>query len=622
MGIGAILSTMTSGLKVTEAGLELVSKNIANADTEGYTRKSVLQTSLYSGEQANGVQVEAVVRELDYLLQAETRTAGAGAAHSEVILDFLQRIDQMFGEPGSAGAVDSIFNTFTQSVQDLISSSDSQVAREKVLADAQMFAQKLNQMSSDIQHLRTEADKALSATVTEANDALSQIEQITIQVRAFSSNGNLPPDLLDERDRQINRLAELMDIQVLRRENGGVSVFTESGTLLFDGEAVKLSYDERGELSADSLYNLDPTERGVGTITLTAPNGYTYDLLQDGVIRSGSIAGYATLRDDILVEAQTQLDELAGAMALAMSSIETEGTAITSGAQAGFSADITNMQPGDRITIDYVESGTPKTYTFIRVDDASQLPLPNSATVDPNDQVAGIDFSGGLAAAATAMDAAIGANVSIGLSGGSTLEVLDDGAAGLSDITSMTVRKTTTALTDNGVELPFFVDIDGTAKPYSESFDGGFQQRGFAGRIAVNNSLLADSSRLVVSSTSPLTGAADATRPTFIYDQLTQSQFTFSSEGSIGTAGAPFKGSVGTYLQRVIDFQAGQASDAERTHSARSIVKDSLDTRMAADSGVNLDAELAHLLVLQTAYSANARVMQAVEEMMQTLLRL
>ncbi len=622
MGIGSILSAATSGLKVTEAGLELVARNISNADTPGYTRKSLNRSPIISGATSNGVRIDDVVRELDYLLQSELRTASSGSSNSSVILDYLSRIDQMFGIPGSAGAFDTIFNTFTQSVQDLVSSPDSLVARQQVLADAQVFVQQLNQMSTDIQRLRTEADKALSASVVGANESLAQIKQLTIEIRAFSANGNLPPDLLDERDRQIDRLADLMDIRTIRRENGGVSIFTESGTLLFDGDAVELSYDERGELGPNSLYSTDPAKRGVGTIILTAPNGYTFDLLQSGVIRSGSIAAYASLRDDILVEAQTQLDQLASSLALALSSINTAGTAITSGAQAGFSGDISNMLPGDQITVNYVESGTPKTFTFIRVDDSSQLPLPATATADPNDQVAGIDFSGGLAAAAAAMNTAVGANVTISLSGASTLEVLDDGAAGLTDISSISTRKTATALTDNGTEIPFFMDIGGGSVSYSGSFDGGSQQRGFAARIGVNNALIADSSRLVISSTSPLTGAADATRPTYIYDQLTQAQFTFSSDGSIGSATAPFKGSVGSYIQRVVDFQTGQAAAAERTHSARSIVKDALDTRMTVESGVNLDQELAQLLVLQNAYSANARILQVVDEMIQTLLQI
>lgn len=622
MGIGAILSTATSGLKVTEAGLDLVARNISNADTPGYTRKSLVSSSIISGATSSGVRVDDVVRELDYLLQAELRNARGGSGHSQVMLDFLTRVDRLYGEPGSAGAFDSVFNTFTQSVQDLVSSPDSSVARQTVLADAQIFAQRLNQMSADIQQLRTQADQALSASVTEVNDALAQIEKITQEIRSFSANGNLPPDLLDERDRYIDRLSEMMDVRTIRRENGGVSIFTESGTLLFDGEAARLNYDERGQLGANSLYSTDPAQRGVGTILLSTPSGYTFDLLQDGVIRSGSIGAYATLRDDVLVEAQTQLDELASSLALALSSVHSTGTALTAGAQTGFSADIANMLPGDQITVDYVENGTPKTYTFIRVDDPTQLPLPATATADPNDQVAGINFAGGLAAAITAMDTAIGANVTISLNGASTFEILDDGAATLSDITSLSVRKTSTALTDQGIQLPFFLDANGGNAAYSGSFDGGPQQRGFAGRITVNTALINDPSRLVVSSTSPVTGAGDPARPTFLFNQLTQTEFTFSSEGSIGTVNAPFKGSIGSYLQRVVNSQTGQAAEAQRTHDARTIVKDALESRMTVDSGVNLDHELAQLLVLQNSFAANARVLQAVDEMIDVLLQI
>jgi len=227
----------------------------------------------------------------------------------------------------------------------------------------------------------------------------------------FPANAyEVEPFTLDERDRQVDRLANLMDIRVLPRENGSISIFTESGTSLFDGIATKFQFDGRGAITPDTLYSTDPTQRGVGTIVATSQNGFSFDLLQDGVIRSGEIAAYTALRDDLLVEAQAQLDEFASALALTLSSINTSGTAVTSGASAGFEADISAMISGDRISLDVLDtaSGNTQTYTFIRVDDPSQLPLAANVTANPNDLVFGIDFSGGLAGAVAAMDAAIG----------------------------------------------------------------------------------------------------------------------------------------------------------------------------------------------------------------------
>ncbi len=623
MGLSGVLSTALSGLQTTEKALELVARNVANADTPGYTRKSLVRESLLTNGQSSGVKEASITRELDALLQRESRLANSALANSSILESFLSRLDQMFGVPGSDFAVDAVYNQFTASLTELSATPDSTILQQTVLRDAQALTQMLNQASSDIQDMRAQADNALSSIVNEMNDALGQIERVNAQIISLSSAGTLPVDLLDERDRQVDRLANLMDIRMIPRENGSISIFTESGTSLFDGTATTFQFDGRGTITPDTLYSTDPAQRGVGTIVATSQNGFSFDLLQDGIIRSGEIAAYTALRDDVLVEAQAQLDEFASALALTLSSINTAGTAATSGASAGFEADISTMIAGDRISVDVFDtgSGNTQTYTFIRVDDPSQLPLSANVTTNPNDLVFGIDFSGGLAGAVAAMDAAIGPNVSMTLSG-SNLVVLDDGVPNLTDISSLNVRTTATSLTDQGLALPFFTDISGVGLPYSDSLDNGPQKRGFAGRIVVSAALLADPAGLVVSSTSPPTGSGDPARVLYLVDRLTASTSEFSAAGSIGSANTPFEGTPGSYLQRVINFQAAQASDAARANESREIVATSLNERISSENGVSLDQELSNLLVLQNAYAANARIMQAVDEIIQTLMQI
>src|ERR671932_860027 len=114
----------------------------------------------------------------------------------------------------------------------------------------------------------------------------------------------MSPDLLDQRDRVLNDLSKLLDIRVIEQDHGGVSVFTQSGVLLFDKTAGKLLFDARSDIGATSLYDPDPTKRGVGTITLLSPSGGRLDLLRDRAVRSGTIAALVDLRDRALVETQ------------------------------------------------------------------------------------------------------------------------------------------------------------------------------------------------------------------------------------------------------------------------------------------------------------------------------
>jgi flagellar hook-associated protein 1 FlgK len=236
--------------------------------------------------------------------------------------------------------------------------------------------------------------------------------------------------------------------------------------------------------------------------------------------------------------------------------------------------------------------------------------------------VLGVDFSGGFAAAIAAIDTALGANVTAQLNGASTLEVLDDGAAALSDIDGLSVRITASGLTDQGLGLPFFTDSARQPEIYSESLEGGPQKRGFAARIVVNAALLADPSRLVVSSTSPLTQSGDSTRPLDLEKRLNDNPALFSPNSSIGSASVPFKGTIGEFIQRVIDFQGAQAATAERDNQSSTLIVDTLQERFTAETGVNMDEELSRLLILQNSYAANARVLSAVNEMLQLILQI
>lgn len=618
MGISAVLSSALSGLHATERNLDIIARNIANAETPGYTRKVANRETIIADTESSGVRIRSISRQLDILLQGELRTATSVLSATSVINRAVEQLDMVLGQPGGAYALDTVFNRFSQSLQALAATPESLSARQDVLTAATTLAQQLNQASAHIQRLRAEADQGMASAVSEANAALQQIEQLNTKIVMAGAGGSPPPDLLDERDRQIDRLAQLLDIDVVTRSNGEVSIFTKSGVSLFDGRAAVLSFDERGALSPDTLYSTDPAQRSVGTVMINSPlSGNNVDLLQPGIIRSGAIFGYAALRDEILVTAQAQLDEIANALAKTFSDRPVAGVPATDGPQSGFDIDLNDLRPGNSFSVTTTVGGTTQTFTFIRVDDASQLPLTDDVTADPNDRVFGIDFSGGFAAAVAAINTALGADVTASDAGGGVLRVLDDGGV-QSSVDAADAMITETGLASGNLHLPLFIVGGGTPPEYTGSLDGGSQKRGFAGLIALNPALLADPGALVAYDSS--TGLGDPARPMFLLERLTQASMTFSPKAEIGVAQTPYTGTIGSYLQRVIGYQAGQANAAATTYDAAALTHDALTTRFTQISGVSIDRELADLLVLQSAYAANARVLSAANELIKALL--
>jgi flagellar hook-associated protein 1 FlgK len=229
-----------------------------------------------------------------------------------------------------------------------------------------------------------------------------------------------------------------------------------------------------------------------------------------------------------------------------------------------------------------------------------------------------VSFAGGTAAVAAAIDSALGAGFTASNPAGTTLRVLDDGGVSVALRTATTTR-TITSLASGTPELPFFVD--GPA-PYTGAFTAtGSQLVGLAGRLEINTALVGDPSKLVVFSTSPATAPGDNTRPNFIRQQLTELGVRFPPSTGLGAAASPYQAAIPDYLRQVLGQQAQNAAAAESLRQGQQVVVNALQQRFSDTAGVNIDEEMANLLKLQSAYGANARVLTAVKEMLDTLMR-
>src|SRR3954470_12603685 len=621
MGLGQALTSAVSGLRVTQSGLSLVAANIANAETPGYVKKTATQVAAASGNLTIGVRLSSINRELDQYLQRQLRTETSGGSYATTRADFFQRLQNVFGEPGGENALETVFNGFISAAQALSTSPDSASARYGLLSAGQTLAQHLNGMTADIQGLRSDAELGLSDAVAQANNAMSQIAAINRQLGLTNIQDATSATLRDQRDFYIDQLSQLMDVKVVTTDHNQINVFTRTGAQLVGDRASTLIFDAKGTLSAAAAWNIDPAKRTTGTIMLESAGGSRVDLIAGSAFGSGTIAGLIEMRDHVLVEAQAQVDQIASAMSRALSDRTTAGTAVTAGAQAGFDMDISSLIAGNSVDLTYTDAtNTQRTIRILRVDDPSILPLPQP-TSNPNERLVGITFSGGMASIVTQLNGILGGTgLHFSNPGGNTLRVLDDGAGGNVDINAASATATMTSLTSGGAALPFFVDAN---KPYSGALTAlGPQSLGFAGRIAINPALLADPSRLVVYQTSPLISAADTTRPNFLLDRLTNGILDFAPQAGIGTAAAPYSGSLQSYLRQMISQQGEAASTAESLRQGQDVVVKSLQQRYADNSNVNIDEEMANLLKLQTAYGANARVLSTVRDMIDQLLKL
>lgn len=624
MGLSSALASAMSGLRANQAALSIVSSNVANSQTPGYVVQTPNQIEVPTGDFGSTAMTTGVSRELDSYVLNQLRTETGGSGYADQMANILKQLQNVYGTPGNSGTLETALNNFTSALQALSTSAGSSSAQTVALGAAQALAQQLNVTTKGIQSLRSNVEQDLGTSAQQANAAMQQIADINTRLQGLSPNDPSAATLMDQRDQAINTLSKYVDVRVTTDGSNQANIYTTTGIQLVGaGLASQFSFASAGTLSATSLYNIDPAKSGVGVLTIKLPNGSSLDVVANNVVSSGQIAADLKLRDQTLVQAQNQIDQLAATMSSALSDKTTAGSAV-SGPPAGFDVDLAGAQPGNTINLTYTDATTniQRQITLVNVTDPAALPLQNATNANP--MQVGVDFSGGMGAIASALNSALaGSHLTFSAAPlpatATTLRITDDNT-GLAKVNSSSITTTISSLTSGNPQLPLFTD-GGQALYTGAITASGSQITGLAGRIAVNTQLVNDPTRLSVYSTSPVTPAGDTTRSDYLYSQLTTAVYSYSPQTGLGSASQPFSGNLSNYLQQFLSVQSNAATQATQLQQGQSVVVSTLQAKFDSTSSVNLDTEMSNLIQLQNAYAANAHVMSVVQSMMNTLLQ-
>jgi flagellar hook-associated protein 1 FlgK len=615
MGLSVTLSNALTGMRVGQSALDTLSNNVANAGTPGYHRRSVSVIDSL-GVNSTYAREGQLSRTFNQSLQQHYTRATAESGFSSVKASFLDRVQTLFGKPGTTGSIDSAYNGFETALAAAATSPDSYANRADLVQKAEALAGTLNRLTSDIQSLRQEIESRLSNSVDTINNELQSLEKVNLRLADQGIDPGSRATLMDQRDRLVESLSQQMDLRVSYRGDGTVSLMTRSGVGILDVKASVFQYESAGALSASSRFSPNDAVSGVGKLSIMTPAGLEIDLVKQSVLNSGELAGLIQLRDESLVQAQDQLDEIASSLAKAMSTNVTAGTQVTSGASNGYEVDLANVRNGNEFTFKYLQGGAEKTVRVLRVDDTSKLPL--NYTDANGAKVIGLDFSGGAASVASQLQSAMGNGFAITNPSGTTLRAMDDGAVGTTDMLSLQTRTTATGLQNGGLGFSLFVDTNGA--DFTDSLDGVGQKLGFAGRISVNQAIVNDNKLLVqYTGTTPL---GDQERLNQVVDNLDNMRFAGGLGSSGTTASFRLGGSVADIISQTINFQGNAAAAAISDSETQELTLDALTQRLDSEYGVDVDEEMARLMELQNAFAANARVMSVVQELMDSLMQL
>lgn len=294
-----ILNVGTSALLSLQRAITTTGHNIANVNTEGYSRQRVnLETlipQLSGGSYiGSGVATESIERIYDQFLTSEVRNRTTSQSGFEAFANLSSRLDSLLADPevGLAPTLEGFFGA----MQDVSNNPGSLPEREVLLGEAQVLADRFHYLDSNFRSLEGELNVRIETSVSDINSLARSIAELNEQVvRATAAGGGAPPnDLLDSRDQLITELSEKIGVTTVAQSDGSINVMVGNGQALVVG------------FSAQQLQTFDNPYDGTQTLVgIAGPSGSVTDLGR--FLDGGELGAALDFREQVLDPARNQL---------------------------------------------------------------------------------------------------------------------------------------------------------------------------------------------------------------------------------------------------------------------------------------------------------------------------
>ncbi|HZH28401.1 MAG TPA: flagellar hook-associated protein FlgK [Azospirillaceae bacterium] len=309
MSLDVSLRTAISGLAVTQKGLDVVSRNVANVQTPGYTRKIHQQAPL--DPQVGGARALDPIRIVNEALQRDYIKQNGVVGYLETRESILKRIEVAHGNPEDHNSLASLYGKLQEGFASLAGTPESGPYRQRVVDEARRLAEGMNGLAEVYNKERDRTQEEIAASVRRMNTLTAQIADLNRQISMAVVQGRGVPDLEDQRDELVRNLSEQMDINTVKRADGVVVVLTSNGRTLVERSAQPLTF-QMTKTDERSYYDRDGRS-GINPILL---NGE--DVTPE--LQGGKLGALIELRDKTIPQFQAQLDEFAYRLATAFES--------------------------------------------------------------------------------------------------------------------------------------------------------------------------------------------------------------------------------------------------------------------------------------------------------------
>ncbi|MGI3170969.1 flagellar hook-associated protein FlgK [Pseudooceanicola sp. C21-150M6] len=384
MSILSAINASRTGLMANSLRAELVSANIANAQNESYSRRTLDVTGALSG----GVSILGVSRSTQTAMDAMFRGEWAAAAKQSVMVDSLTLYTTSLGEIDSETSLPGSLTAFENAMALLSNAPENETLQQQAVSAGRQLATALQSASGGLSQMESRALSGIETDVEAANDLMENVVRLNRNIAATAPGSNAYAALQDEMGATLDSLAEVMGIQVQYDEMGRAEVYTEGGVELVKGlEFQELAYNRTTQTLTAGNENITPGASG--------RRGFD----------SGTLAGHIELMTETVPQMQLELDEMARAL---IEGFEAADTSLAAGdpglfTDAGAAYNAANLEGlAGRITVNAAVDPT-QGGDLWRIRDGMSA-VTEGAASDPTQLLAFVDIF----SATTAFDPAAG----------------------------------------------------------------------------------------------------------------------------------------------------------------------------------------------------------------------
>lgn len=568
MGLNAALGIGVRGMMAAQMGMDITSQNISNVNTEGYSRKMLTLTSdtrydeLY-GQMGFGAEVSNIRRMRDEFVDTQIQAQTYAKGYYSEVDNALERIENIFTEPQETG-LSTYMEQFWNSWADLSSNPTDFGSRSAMQANAQVLIDAMHNVQTELRALQSSRNDLIQQKTGELNELLKEVYNLNNEIRQVEIGKNQANDSRDQRDQLLKEISKLVQIDSFEDETGAVTI-TSSGYMLVS----PVNFSQL-EIFTTSFQNADGTTRLDYGMRMANSK-------KEFVPQNGELKGVFTARDETVVYYMDKMDEFAAGLVTHVNELHASGYDLN-----GFTG--ANFFDPSRITA-----------ADISLSAAVRQDVRNIAAAIGGTDVADttVISAGDIGSAAT-----YDYGVAIPLDGVTSAVQNDDIVQG-----TVTVTHNGNVLTE-GAGNDYVIDyINGTITFLSTSaaniqdpntnditIEYRYNVSGSKGPGDGSNALAISQLRYQVTMNQNYMGEYTSTYNDFY-------------EGMMGTLG--------------IERNETIANVESRDYLIRYLEK-----QQDAVAGVSLDEEMANLVKFEHAFSASARVITVVDEMIETILQM